>query len=238
MTASSGIGDIDHDASVDMEISAPPPSYASNQMPSRLKSFFINTTNTNNNNLTPEQPVAFTVPNDFDLPKVQQKGFKSNSWFSSPSLNQTDKVVRRVVSAPNAKLLNMTKQQQQQQQNGPNHQPSFHSLRLRGGINSSSMAETTDASSTSSSGVSNGSSASIPAVQHLRSCRRTYSSSSIKVKQVEVGPSSFSKIRMLGKGDVGKVYMVRQKQTDKLFAMKGTYIYSEGGTKSIDARSL
>jgi protein-serine/threonine kinase len=26
---------------------------------------------------------------------------------------------------------------------------------------------------------------------------------------------------MLGKGDVGKVYMVKQKETDKLFAMKG-----------------
>ncbi|KAI8367930.1 kinase-like domain-containing protein [Choanephora cucurbitarum] len=60
-----------------------------------------------------------------------------------------------------------------------------------------------------------------PPMQKLRRlCRRTYSSSSIKVKKVEVGPSSFVKIRMLGKGDVGKVYMVRQKETDKLYAMK------------------
>ncbi|KAJ7638651.1 Pkinase-domain-containing protein [Roridomyces roridus] len=50
--------------------------------------------------------------------------------------------------------------------------------------------------------------------------RRTYSSNSIKVRQVEVGPSSFVKIKMLGKGDVGKVYLVREKKTDKLFAMK------------------
>jgi protein-serine/threonine kinase len=28
---------------------------------------------------------------------------------------------------------------------------------------------------------------------------------------------------MLGKGDVGKVYLVREKKTDKLFAMKGTF---------------
>jgi hypothetical protein len=55
----------------------------------------------------------------------------------------------------------------------------------------------------------------------IKLCRRTYSSSSIKIKHVEVGPSSFTKLRMLGKGDVGKVYMVRQKGTDKLFAMKG-----------------
>jgi len=26
---------------------------------------------------------------------------------------------------------------------------------------------------------------------------------------------------MLGRGDVGKVYLVREKKTDKLFAMKG-----------------
>ncbi|KAJ7283827.1 AGC/RSK protein kinase [Mycena rebaudengoi] len=50
--------------------------------------------------------------------------------------------------------------------------------------------------------------------------RRTYSSNSIKVREVEVGPSSFVKVKMLGKGDVGKVYLVREKKTDKLFAMK------------------
>ncbi|KDR83546.1 hypothetical protein GALMADRAFT_55812 [Galerina marginata CBS 339.88] len=50
--------------------------------------------------------------------------------------------------------------------------------------------------------------------------RRTYSSNSIKVRQVEVGPSSFVKIKMLGKGDVGRVYLVREKKTSKLYAMK------------------
>lgn len=50
--------------------------------------------------------------------------------------------------------------------------------------------------------------------------RRTYSSNSIKVREVEVGPNSFTKIKMLGKGDVGKVYLVREKKSDKLFAMK------------------
>lgn len=50
--------------------------------------------------------------------------------------------------------------------------------------------------------------------------RRTYSSNSIKVRQVEVGPSSFLKIKMLGKGDVGRVYLVREKKTSKLYAMK------------------
>ncbi|EKM59681.1 uncharacterized protein PHACADRAFT_250330 [Phanerochaete carnosa HHB-10118-sp] len=50
--------------------------------------------------------------------------------------------------------------------------------------------------------------------------RRTYSSHSIKVRQVEVGPGSFQKIKMLGRGDVGKVYLVREKKSGKLFAMK------------------
>lgn len=36
----------------------------------------------------------------------------------------------------------------------------------------------------------------------------------------EIGPSSFHKIKLLGKGDVGKVYLVREKKTEKLFAMK------------------
>jgi protein-serine/threonine kinase len=39
--------------------------------------------------------------------------------------------------------------------------------------------------------------------------------------QVEVGPSSFLKIKLLGKGDVGRVYLVREKKSSKLFAMKG-----------------
>lgn len=50
---------------------------------------------------------------------------------------------------------------------------------------------------------------------------RTYSSNSIKVKDVEVGPASFDKIKIIGKGDVGKVYLVREKKSSKLFAMKG-----------------
>ncbi|EMR11174.1 serine/threonine-protein kinase nrc-2 [Pneumocystis murina B123] len=49
---------------------------------------------------------------------------------------------------------------------------------------------------------------------------RTYSSNSIKICSVEVGPSSFDKIKLLGKGDVGKVYLVREKKTRRLYAMK------------------
>ncbi|KAK3943452.1 putative serine/threonine-protein kinase [Diplogelasinospora grovesii] len=50
--------------------------------------------------------------------------------------------------------------------------------------------------------------------------RRTYSSNSIKVRNVEVGPQSFDKIKLIGKGDVGKVYLVREKKSGRLYAMK------------------
>jgi protein-serine/threonine kinase len=54
--------------------------------------------------------------------------------------------------------------------------------------------------------------------------RRTYSSNSIKVRSVEVGPASFDKIKLIGKGDVGKVYLVREKKSNRLYAMKGKFI--------------
>ncbi|KAJ9079257.1 serine/threonine protein kinase, AGC [Entomophthora muscae] len=49
---------------------------------------------------------------------------------------------------------------------------------------------------------------------------RTYSSNSIKIKSLSVKPSSFTMLKLLGKGDVGKVYLVKHKMTDKLYALK------------------
>ncbi|KAF8314875.1 kinase-like domain-containing protein [Cantharellus anzutake] len=69
--------------------------------------------------------------------------------------------------------------------------------------------------------VASGSVGMSPGVDEARArFRRTYSSNSIKVKAVEVGPSSFAKIRLIGRGDVGKVYLVKHKATEKLYAMK------------------
>ena len=51
--------------------------------------------------------------------------------------------------------------------------------------------------------------------------RRTYSSNSIKVRNVEVGPGSFDKVKLIGKGDVGKVYLVKERRSERLYAMKG-----------------
>jgi serine/threonine protein kinase len=35
-----------------------------------------------------------------------------------------------------------------------------------------------------------------------------------------VGPKDFSKLKLLGRGDVGKVYLVKRQNTDELYAMK------------------
>lgn len=42
-----------------------------------------------------------------------------------------------------------------------------------------------------------------------------------------MGPSSFLKIKLLGKGDVGRVYLVREIKSEKLFAMKGAIVSSK-----------
>ncbi|KAI1083745.1 Pkinase-domain-containing protein [Whalleya microplaca] len=60
----------------------------------------------------------------------------------------------------------------------------------------------------------------LPPSQTSLAFRRTYSSNSIKVRTVEVGPGSFDKIKLIGKGDVGKVYLVREKKSSRLYAMK------------------
>ena len=49
---------------------------------------------------------------------------------------------------------------------------------------------------------------------------RTYSNAATRIVDVQVGPNSFEKVRLLGKGDVGKVFLVREKLSNKLYAMK------------------
>ena len=61
----------------------------------------------------------------------------------------------------------------------------------------------------------------LPAPTTNLAFRRTYSSNSIKVRSVEVSPASFDKVKLIGKGDVGKVYLVREKKSNRLYAMKG-----------------
>lgn len=60
----------------------------------------------------------------------------------------------------------------------------------------------------------------------LRPPERSYSTNSVQKRSVEVGPSSFTKIKLLGRGDVGKVYLVQQKDNGRLYALKGNLFLS------------
>jgi hypothetical protein len=57
------------------------------------------------------------------------------------------------------------------------------------------------------------------------------SSYSLQKQQVQVGPADFEKVRLLGKGDVGKVYLVKHKITEKLYALKGKIQQEQRGVK-------
>lgn len=61
----------------------------------------------------------------------------------------------------------------------------------------------------------------LAALQEPKRSRRLRNKSfSNKFQEVIVGPKSFEKIRMLGQGDVGKVYLVKEKKTSRLYALK------------------
>ena len=130
--------------------------------------------------------------------------------------------LRRVASAPNAQGLFSSS-------NGEGDRPATAEL---GKEPLAHNASTSMLSLVDKSGDSNGISLALPSGQdglaplqppnaRNLSFRRTYSSNSIKVRNVEVGPGSFDKIKLIGKGDVGKVYLVREKKSSRLYAMKG-----------------
>jgi protein-serine/threonine kinase len=134
--------------------------------------------------------------------------------------------LRRVASAPNAQGLFSSKSKKKSDGSDDSRPPTadFEKLKMNGvgvhGNNSTlSMVETMPGDLVPISGIDG-----IPSPGKIRNnvaFRRTYSSNSIKVRSVEVGPSSFDKIKLIGKGDVGKVYLVREKKSSRLYAMKG-----------------
>jgi protein-serine/threonine kinase len=140
--------------------------------------------------------------------------------------------LRRVASAPNAQGL-FAKGAGGAAAAGSSDRPATSEM------NKELLAGSQDASTVPGSGVANGdgiSQLAVPDADGLGALlpppnrsvagglafRRTYSSNSIKVRDVEVGPQSFDKIKLIGKGDVGKVYLVREKKSSRLYAMKGT----------------
>lgn len=191
-------------------VATPPPSYISSQLPSKLKSLFKFNTSTGrkpNDSMDLDSPSSYM--SDYEIPGTTSP--KSNSWFSSnPTGNQPvngQKALRRVASAPNAKALNGG--------NGMDMPPVPSLLKANSdylGTKSSRSSSPAQLSRTNTSATT---------LSKLRSFRRTYSANSIKIRAVEVGPSSFTKVKLLGKGDVGKVYLVKQKGSERLFAMKG-----------------
>ncbi|KAH9999405.1 Pkinase-domain-containing protein [Russula vinacea] len=149
------------------------------------------------------------------------------------------RLIRRVASAPNAKgLFNLGSRSSVATKNGLLAPATMTpSTTPRGGRSTShptsgdgtSSIETISSASSSSRAPRAVSTPALPKVSENDSpvrgankaaFRRTYSSNSIKVRSVEVGPSSFQKIKLLGRGDVGKVFLVREKKTGKLYAMK------------------
>lgn len=140
-----------------------------------------------------------------------------NDEKSAADRKELARKLRRVASAPNAQgLFNMGKKD-----NRPDTSSSKQDKKLTAQANQSALSVVeTDSTGHLLPTTPNG----IPTPGQIRNSiayRRTYSSNSIKVRDVEVGPGSFEKIKLIGKGDVGKVYLVKEYKSQRLYAMKG-----------------
>ncbi|SCU92781.1 LAFA_0F12816g1_1 [Lachancea sp. 'fantastica'] len=144
--------------------------------------------------LFPENPVI-VVEQNYDIsPKLNEM-----SPLPSPKINAEAQkpVLRRVASEPNA--LRAVKEQTLK---APN--------------------KTTNGSTSLSNSVKTSPIApyAIELEEPQRSRRLRNKSFSSKFKEVIVGPTSFEKIKLLGQGDVGKVYLVKERKTNRLYALK------------------
>ncbi|KAF2833338.1 AGC/RSK protein kinase [Ophiobolus disseminans] len=159
-------------------------------------------------------------PSPPDTPAITTtKADGSSGDATTAGKEELARKLRRVASAPNAQgLFASGKSDGRPQTAELGKQPVLHHP------NSStlSMVETTHAEpNTHLMPVETGKAIPTPGqIRQSVAFRRTYSSNSIKVRNVEVGPGSFDKIKLIGKGDVGKVYLVREKKSSRLYAMK------------------
>ncbi|KAI9376378.1 kinase-like domain-containing protein [Aspergillus egyptiacus] len=155
-----------------------------------------------------------------DTPELQVDGVSAAEQATTANKEELARKLRRVASAPNAQgLFNAGSADGRPQTAELGKEPLVESAGAQVGLvevntdeygnlavpqaGSQNMLSTVTQVRTSSGGF-----------------RRTYSSNSIKVRNVEVGPASFDKIKLIGKGDVGKVYLVREKKSSRLYAMK------------------
>lgn len=163
-------------------------------------------------------------PSPPDTPSLKVDGPEGSQQPTAATKEELARKLRRVASAPNAQGL-FSKGQ------GNGDRPataelSKEPLEESKDSNTVGFAEqkpNNDSSTSLAAPDADGLGALPPPIrQSPLAFRRTYSSNSIKVRNVEVGPQSFDKIKLIGKGDVGKVYLVKEKKSGRLYAMKGT----------------
>ena len=134
----------------------------------------------------------------------------------TPVKDDLARKLRRVASAPNAQgLFSKGKSDSRPQSGASTEQP------LGQHSNSSALSVIGTASEGTLLSVPPNQVPTPGQIRNSLAYRRTYSSNSIKVRNVEVSPSSFDKVKLIGKGDVGKVYLVKERSTERLYAMKG-----------------
>ncbi|QIW99132.1 hypothetical protein AMS68_004650 [Peltaster fructicola] len=173
----------------------------------------------NDNSVPPSPP---------DSPQASRKENGVEGGADSGTKEELARKLRRVASAPNAQGLFSKSKKGSNSDTESRPATSDKDLKTQGlgqhsNASALSMVETVPATDGTLTIPDVPGIRPIPTPGQIRNSvafRRTYSSNSIKVRNVEVGPSSFDKIKLIGKGDVGKVYLVREKKSSRLYAMK------------------
>lgn len=123
--------------------------------------------------------------------RVANNGYESDLAQLSPPSTPLQRTLRRVASAPLVNRILSDKQDNSQEHEPPKKfDISNHIGELKGNRPRTLTQE------------------------------RMYSNAATKVVDAQVNSDHFEKLKLLGKGDVGKVYLVKEKSTNKLFAMK------------------
>lgn len=155
-----------------------------------------------------------------DTPQLQVEGLPAADQSTAAGKEELARKLRRVASAPNTQgLFASGKSTERPKTAELGKEPLVEQAGAKGalGLLDSAVIDTLPLPAIGPDGK-------LPSPGQIRQSagfRRTYSSNSIKVRNVEVGPGSFDKIKLIGKGDVGKVYLVREKKSSRLYAMKG-----------------
>ncbi|KAK2737210.1 serine/threonine protein kinase, AGC [Onygenales sp. PD_40] len=159
-----------------------------------------------------------------DTPELQVEGVSATDQATTAGKEELARKLRRVASAPNAQGLFSSGKSDERPRTAELGKEPLVDHGDAGDGSRLSLVDQPKSGAGKSLAVPNADQLSaLPAPGSNRNpiaFRRTYSSNSIKVRNVEVGPGSFDKIKLIGKGDVGKVYLVREKKSSRLYAMK------------------